>query len=344
MSIECSVVVPLFNGELNLPTLHLRLIATLRRLAIPVEIIYVDDGSTDQTAELIRELHAQDAAVKAVLLSRSFGRQAALCAGMEAATGRVIITIDGTLQDPPELIPDMLDRWSEGYQVVHARCRGRDGLCKRAVRFLSGRVLRNISDVSNGLDAGDYALMDRSVVEQLNALPERTRSIPGLRRWVGFRQADVFYDRDRWRDGKSNGSFVRLARVGLNGVFAFSDAPLKLVSIAGAAIVCLAIVAATAKILGALATGWTAVGLVGLAGIQLLGMGVLGEYIALIHHEVRGRPLYIARERLGFRRSPRPVRNVLEFLPSSEVERQEQLTAARLSRDWSDPLLSRDAR
>lgn len=345
MSIECSVVVPLCNEELNLPTLHLRLMATLRRLAIPYEIVYVDDGSTDKTAAMIRELHAQDSSVKAILLSRNFGHQSALCAGLEAATGRAVITIDGDLQDPPELIPEMLDRWSDGFQIVYARRRKRqEGFFKQGACYLFYRVLRHLAEVPIPLDTGDYALMDRSVVEQLNSLPERTRFIRGLRGWVGFRQTDVLYDRDKRRDGESKYSFMRLARLGLDGIFAFSEAPLKAISLAGAALLAAGSLVATLKLVGMTGLGWTGIALIGLAGIQMCGMGVLGEYIARIHHEVRGRPLYIARERLGFRPAPRPVRNVLEFLPSRETDRQEQLTAGRLSGDRADPLLVHEPR
>lgn len=339
MSIECSVVVPLCNEEPNLPTLHVRLVATLRRMAIPHEIVYVDDGSTDGTAEMIRELHLQDSAVKAVFLSRNFGHQAALCAGLESATGRVVITIDGDLQDPPELIPEMLDKWSEGYQIVYARRRKRqEGVLKQAACFAFYRVLRRVAEVPIPLDTGDYALMDRSVVEQLNALPERTRFIRGLRSWVGFRQADVLYDRDRRHDGESKYSFMRLARLGLDGIFAFSEAPLQAVTLVGALICGLACLAGALKVLGFVTLGWTAAALIGLAGVQLLALGIMGEYIARIHHEVRGRPLYILRERLGFRPLPRPARNVLEFLPSREADRAEQLTAGRLAARWNESL------
>jgi len=339
VAIECSVVVPLCNEELNLPTLHVRLMATMRGLVMPYEIIYVDDGSTDRTAEMIRELHKQDPSVKAVFLSRNFGHQAALCAGLEAATGRAVVTIDGDLQDPPELIPALLDKWSEGYQIVYARRRKRqEGFFKQFACFLFYRVLRGLAEVPIPLDTGDFALMDRSVVDQLNALPERTRFIRGLRSWVGFKQADVLYDRDRRHDGESKYSFARLARLGLDGVFAFSEAPLKAITALGMLICGAAGLIALAKVFGLSSLGWSAAAMIGLAGLQLFSLGIVGEYIARIHHEVRGRPLYITRERLGFRPPPRPVRNVLEFLPSRETERQEQLTAGRLSGSWDDPM------
>ncbi len=340
VSMECSVVVPLCNEELNLPNLHLRLTATLRPLAIPYEIIYVDDGSTDRTADMIRDLHYQDGAVKGVFLSRNFGHQAALCAGIEAACGRAVITIDGDLQDPPELIPDMLEKWAEGHQVVYARRRKRqENPFKQAACFVFYRVLRHVAEIPIALDTGDYALMDRAAVEQLNAMPERTRFIRGLRSWVGFKQTDVLYDRDRRQDGQSKYPFSRLARLGLDGLFGFSEAPLKAITRVGLLICVLALTGLALEVAGTLNTQWLGPALFLLAGVQMLGLGILGEYIARIHHEVRGRPLYVLRERLGFRRLPKPAPNVLEFLPSRESDHQEQLTAGRLGIGRTDALL-----
>ncbi|MBI4580852.1 MAG: glycosyltransferase family 2 protein, partial [Planctomycetes bacterium] len=344
VSIECSVVVPLSNEELNLPSLHLRLTATLRRLAIPYEIIYVDDGSTDRTGEIIRELRRQDSLVKAVFLSRNFGHQAALCAGLEAAAGRAVISIDGDLQDPPELIPELLDKWNEGYQIVHARRRKRqENPFKQAACFVFYRVLRRLAEVPIPLDTGDYALMDRQAVEQLNAMPERTRFIRGLRSWVGFRQADVLYDRDQRRDGRSKYSLARLARLGLDGIFGFSEAPLKAITGAGVLIGGLAAAAFVMQTAGLWAGSRLGSALALLAGVQLLGLGILGEYVARIHQEVRGRPLYVARERLGFKPLPRPAPSVLQFLPSWEADRNEKLTAGRLIGDRTDAVLRRDS-
>lgn len=339
MSTECSVVVPLCNEELNLPSLHLRLSVTMRRLAIPYEIVYVDDGSTDRTAEIIRELHYEDASVKAVFLSRNFGHQAALCAGIEAATGRAVVTIDGDLQDPPELIPELLDKWNEGYAIVYARRRKRqEGLFKQAACFVFYRVLRRMAEVPIALDTGDFALMDRQVVEHLNAMPERTRFIRGLRSWVGFRQTDVLYDRDRRHEGESKYPFSRLARLGLDGLFGFSEAPLKLITIGGMLVCGLALLGLLLELLGLLGAGKLGQALVFLGGVQLIGLGILGEYVARIHHEVRGRPLYLTRERLGFKNSPRPVPNVIEFLPA-EKNRSEELAAGRLAEKWTSALV-----
>lgn len=345
MPVECSIVIPLHNEELNLGALHLRLTAALHPLAIPFEIIYVDDGSTDNTAKLIREMHDRDPAVKAVFLSRNFGHQSALCAGLEAAGGRAVITIDGDLQDPPELIPSLIERWRDGYQIVYARRRTRqENRFKQAACFVFYRILRRLAEVPIPLDTGDYALMDRGVVEQINSLPERTRFIRGLRSWVGFRQTDVLYDRDKRREGKSKYSLAKLARLGLDGIFSLSQAPLKAITLIGIALSLSAVAAGVSTVAGITPFGGTRIAIVGLAGLQMLGLGVVGEYVGRIHSEVRGRPLYIARERLGFRPPARAVRNVLEFLPSRESDRQEQLTAACLGADWSDALLAGDDR
>ena len=338
MAVECSVIVPLCNAQQSLPTMHLRLSSTLCRMAIPYEVIYIDDGSTDDTASIIRDLYEQDSSVKAIFLSRNFGHQAALCAGLEAASGRAVITIDGDLQDPPELIPKMIDKWHEGYQVVYARRRRRpDHPLKRTACFLFYRTLCQLSDLAIPLDTGDYALMDRQAVNQLNAMPERTRFIRGLRSWVGFKQTHVEYDRDRCYEGKSKYSVQQLARLGLDGVFAFSQVPLKGIAVLGVLVMLLATgsLVLTASGLGQRVTEHTGLLWLGsclalLGGVQLTSMGVIGAYLGRIHDEVRARPLYVTQERLGFQRLPRPVPNVLEFLPSETVEHQDSLTAARL--------------
>lgn len=346
MSLECSVVIPLCDEEQNLPTLHLRLTATLRRLAIPYEIIYVDDGSTDRTAEIVRELRQQDSEVRGIFLSRNFGHQAALCAGLEAATGRSVITIDGDLQDPPEVIPQLIDKWRQGYQVVFARRRRRrENVVKRAAYFLFYRLLRRLSEIPIPLDTGDFGLMDRQAVEELNGLPERTRFIRGLRSWVGFKQTEVEYDRDIRRGGQSKYTFGRLVRLAMDGIFAFSKAPLKAITAAGVLVTLLSIAGLVASAAGGwgllsnhIGLMWLGSALALLGGVQLIGLGVAGEYVARIYHEVRGRPMYVTREKIGFRPMPRAVPHVIDFLPPEPTERQEKLTAARLSPDWADKL------
>lgn len=342
MASECSVVVPLFNEELNLPTLHLRLTATLRRLAIPYEIIYVDNGSTDQTPALISELNAQDEAVKGIILSRRFDRQAGLCAGLEAANGRAVITIDGNLEDPPEVIGQLIEAWHEGYEVIFARRRRRKNSLYQGFSFLCHHVLRLVSEIDIPTDTGELTLMDRRVVQELNRLPEHTRCTAGLRSWVGFRQTVLEYDCQTGLSRASRSPVSRQVRNLIEGLLAFSNAPLKGIMVVGCLITAIALVGligvlSTTGVSGPAGTGtilmgWT-LGLLG--GIQLVCLGVVGEYLSRVYREVRGRPLYVNRERIGFQSLPRPARNILQFLPSQAAQRQEAATTARAKRSWN---------
>ncbi|NLX14852.1 MAG: glycosyltransferase family 2 protein [Phycisphaerales bacterium] len=347
MKPECSVVVPLCNEERNLPTLHLRLTATLCKLAIPYEIIYVDDGSTDETPRIIAETQRADARVRGLFLSRNFGHQAALCAGLDAAAGRAIVSIDGDLQDPPELIARMIEKWHEGYHVVYARRRRRkDNPLKLFACHVYYRLLRWASDITIPLDTGDYALMDRQALDQLNAMPERTRFIRGLRSWVGFRQTEVEYDRDPRRDGESKYPFGRLLRLGLDGLVGFSDKPIKAIASMGVMLTIAALIGCVAGAMSLVRGGNATVLLMSLmtvfGGVQLLALGVVGEYISRIYNEVRGRPLYLIRERIGFNAHPRPVPKIAEYLDTQAAHRHESATALRLKRTHNDKLAQRD--
>lgn len=334
MSAECSIIVPVFNDGASLPTLHLRLTAMLRRLAIPYEILYVDNGSTDQTPEIISSLHREDSAVKGIILSRRFGRQAALCAGLEAATGRSVITIDGNLTDPPEVIPRLIEAWHEGYEVIFARRRRNKSLLHRAASRVCRRILRQVSEVPIPTDTGELTLMDRRAVEELNSLPERTRFITGLRSWVGFRQAVLEYTPESPRSGA--GSVYSLSRqlhTVVEGVLAFSSAPLRLITTLGCAV---SLVSIGGLLIGGFRFGiidaqgagsvliGSGLGLLG--GVQLVCLGIVGEYMARVYQEVRNRPLYVTRERVGFLPHPRAVRNILEFLPTESTALQETAT------------------
>jgi len=326
--IECSVVIPLCNEERNLPILHARLTDVFTQLGLSYEIIYIDDGSTDRTAEIIHELHEQDPAVKGVFLSRNFGHQAALCAGLSAAGGRAVVSMDGDLQDPPELIPDMLRHWREGYKIVFARRRRRrEHFLKRAAYFTFYRLLRMVSEIEIPLDTGDFALMDRQAVDELNNLPERTRFIRGLRSWVGFRQTEVLYDRDARHHGETKYSLARLFRLAMDGIFVFSDAPLKLITLLGCFISVLAMSGLSLSLLipwnvdpsiiGMFAVGS---GLVLLGGIQLIGLGVIGEYMGRVYREVRARPLYVTQSRIGFDPMSRLRPEVIQFARQDQHE------------------------
>ncbi len=344
---ECSIVVPLHNQERTLSTLHLRLTATMGRLAIPYEIIYVDDASTDQTPSIVAELHGQDAAVKAIFLSRRFGAEAAWCAGLEAAAGRAVITISGDLQDPPEVIPELIDKWHEGYRIIYARPRQRSwrSPARRAACAVLQRILQRFCRMPISLDTSDFALMDRQCVDQLNNLPERTRSLRGLRRWVGFKQTQIEYDGEICLDGASRHTVKPLIRLAVDNLFAFSDLPLKAIMGLGCLVMCLAVggLAMAAGLLGSLAPEmvaltWVGAGLALLGGVQLICLGVVSEYIARIHRDSSNRPLYLVGRRLGFEVFPRVVPDVLAFLPQEPAARQEAETARRLSHNVSDVL------
>ncbi|UCC99498.1 MAG: glycosyltransferase family 2 protein [Phycisphaerales bacterium] len=342
MACECSVVVPLYNEELNLPTLHLRLTAALRRLAIPYEIIYVDNGSADQTPALISELHAQDEAVKGIILSRRFSRQGGLCAGLEAANGRSVITIDGNLEDPPEVIGQLIEAWHEGYEVIFARRRRRKNSFYQILSSLCHYMLRLVSEVDIPTDIGELTLMDRRAVQELNRLSEQTRCITGLRSWVGFRQMVLEYDCQSGLSSASGSPVSRQVRTVLEGLLAFSNVPIKGITVIGCLVAAVALFGMIGSLdkteisgsagAGAMILGW-ALGILG--GIQLMCLGVIGEYLSRVYREVRGRPLYVTRERIGFQPLPRPARNILQFLPSQAAKRQELATNARVKRKWN---------
>ena len=239
--------------------------------------------------------------------------------------------------------PELIEKWRAGYQVVFARRRSRcENVLKKAAYFSFYRLLRQVSEVPIPLDTGDFALMDRRALDEMNNMPERTRFLRGLRSWVGFRQAEVEYDREPRHTGRTKYSFRRLLRLAMDGILSFSDAPLKAVTLTG----CLGVHCrrwqawsapspacgrSAASTRGMVVLG-TAMGMLG--GVQLIGLGVLGEYMSRIYREVRGRPMYVARDRVGFQRMPRPVPDVLEFLTPEARERREKITAARLSPGW----------
>lgn len=303
-----SVIVPIFNEEDTLPELHRRLVAALDSTRHDWEILFVNDGSRDRSPQLIRDFHAADPRIKLLNLSRNFGHQPALTAGVHHAQGRCVILIDGDLQDPPELIPALVEQWTAGHQVVLAHRTARPEHGPRALGFrFFYPLMRWLSDLPQGPDAGIFCLMDRAVVDHFNRLPERNRFIPGLRTWLGFCQTCIPYVRQPRRAGSPKQTLARLLRYALDAMFSFSYKPLRLATWLGFVVSAVAFLLAVFYFLDFFwknkqaGSGFTTtiLCLLFLGGVQLVCTGILGEYIARIYEEVKQRPLYIISDSLG---------------------------------------------
>lgn len=301
-----SVVVPCYNESSNLDALFGRLEAVLDGIGEPYEIVCVDDGSRDDTLARLAAHHQRNPAIKVVGLSRNFGKEIALTAGIDFAEGEAVIPIDADLQDPPELIGELVARWREGNDVVFATRRTRQGesLAKRATANGFYRVIDRMSEVEIPRDTGDFRLMDRRVVDALAALPERNRFNKGLFSWVGFRRTSIAYDREPRHQGQTTWSYWKLWNFAIDGITSFSSAPLKIWSYVGVLISALALLYAGYLVLRGpdysvpgYASLMTAVLFLG--GIQLISLGVLGEYLGRIFTEVKQRPLYLVRDTWG---------------------------------------------
>ncbi|MGH8009648.1 MAG: glycosyltransferase family 2 protein [Candidatus Binatia bacterium] len=303
-----SVVVPVFNEETVIAELYRRLTRSLDGIRESYEMIFVNDGSGDQSLSLLCELTRQDGRVKVVNFSRNFGHQAALQAGLDGATGKAVILMDADLQDPPEMLGRFVELWRQGYEVVYAvRRKRKETFLKRAGYALFYRTMKAIAEIDVPLNAGDFCLLDRSVVDTLAALPERNRFLRGLRSWVGFKQVGVEYEREARHAGVPKYTLRKLIRLALSGYIGFSAMPLR-------AAVWLGFLSAGTGFTVALwvlitklmdipsPRGWasTVALILFVGGIQLLMLGIIGEYVGRVYDEVRQRPLYIVHSRLGF--------------------------------------------
>lgn len=305
-AIIVSVVVPAFNEEENLDALWQRLAPVLDRLG-GSEVVIVDDGSADATWDEISRLAAADPRVRGLRLSRNFGHQAALSAGMAHARGQTVCFLDADLQDPPELLEDLLEQWRAGHEVVYAIRRTRkEGLVKRTAYRTFYRLYRRLANIDVPLDSGDFALLDRAIVDRILALPEHNRFLRGLRSWVGYRQVGVEYDREARHAGEPKYTARQLFRLAFDGLLAFSSVPLRLasflgilVALSGGLYIAAAIVARV--FLGGVPDGWTSIIAVVLSigGMQLIVVGVLGEYVARIYDESKARPNFLVAETTG---------------------------------------------
>lgn len=304
-----SLIIPIYNEEETIPELYRRVSAVMDSLDDSVELILINDGSRDRSLKLMRELQERDARVCYISFARNFGHQAAVTAGLNFARGQVIVVLDADLQDPPELIPKMIESWQAGYHVVYAQRtkRKKESWFKRLTAYVFYRLLRQLADVDIPADTGDFCLMDRQVVDVLNSMPERNRYIRGLRAWIGFRQTAVKFERDPRFAGEVKYTFKKSLALAINSLVSFSKIPLRLSTYLGLFSALIALLMALLVLywrlqqpdspVTGLATILIAVFFLG--SVQLISIGILGEYIGRIYEEVKGRPAYTIAEIAG---------------------------------------------
>jgi dolichol-phosphate mannosyltransferase len=312
---EYSFVVPVFNERETLEELYRRLVPVLEELDGPSEVLLVDDGSTDGGFEIMLGLHQRDNRFKLVRLSRNFGHQLALTAGMDHAAGRAVVVMDADLQDPPEVVLELAKRWREGYAVVYAVRDKRIGETRLKLWTANAfyRLLRRLTEIDIPGDAGDFRLIDRRAMDAMTSMREHNRYLRGMSAWVGFDQTGVRYVRDGRYAGRTKFSLRKMVRFALDGIVSFSDAPLRLVLNGGFLVSAFAFFVGIAAMVVKLADfytvpGWASIVVVlaFLGGVQLMVLGVIGEYVAQIHKEVKRRPLYLVRELVGVDESDAP--------------------------------------
>ncbi len=305
MAITFSIVAPIFNELENIPELYRRVKAVMSAMHDPWELVLVDDGSSDGSTEAIRALAQHDKHIRPVIFARNFGHQVAITAGWDYARGQAVVIMDADLQDPPEVIPELVAKWREGYEVVYAVRAEREGETwfKKVTAAMFYRLVRRITDVKIPVDTGDFRLMDRKVVDVLKTMREKYRFPRGMSAWVGFRQIGVPYRRATRFSGVTKYPFSKMFKLALNAITGFSYFPLQLATYFGFASAGLSIVAIPVVIImrllehGAfLGQATTLIAVLFLGGVQLISLGVLGEYLGRIYDEVKGRPLYIVRE------------------------------------------------
>ena len=312
---ELTVIVPCFNEEPVIEETHRQLTEFFQKqLPIPYEIIYVNDGSRDRTLEILRDIASRDPNVRVLAFARNFGHQMAVTAGIDAASGKAAVLIDADLQDPPEAIRDMYKRWKEGYHVAYGQRTEREG--ESAFKLLTAkifyRLINRLSDVDIPVDTGDFRLMDRKVIEAIKDMPEQDRFLRGMISWVGFKQIAVPYRRAARFAGESKYPFFKMLRFAIDGIVSFSSTPLRMVMWIGIYTVLFSFIGiAYALILRLFTTnfvqGWTLlfIAMLFLGGVQMISLGIIGEYVGRVYREVKGRPLYLVNERIGFRNKAR---------------------------------------
>jgi len=311
-----SVVIPTYKSEANLPLLIERLVKVMRETANAFEIVFVNDNSPDNSLSLLRQASKVNDAIKVVSLSRNFGQQIATSAGLNFAQGDAVIIMDDDLQDPPEFIPTLLKKWEEGYEVVYAIRQSREeNFLKQFGYKLFYRILGRLSQIKIPEDSGDFGLIDRKVVDILNSMPERDRFVRGLRAWVGYRQIGVECKRAARYKGKPSYNLFKIIKLSLDGLVSFSNIPLQISSTVGFFVSGFAFLGMLLTVLQRIVTfffpdnvlavwpGFSTIvlSILFLGGVQLISIGILGEYIARIYNEVKQRPLYLVKETIGFK-------------------------------------------
>lgn len=307
---DYSIAIPVYNEEKNIITLYRRLSSVMKSLKKDYELIFVNDGSTDRTLFLLAELHKKDAKVKIINFSRNFGHQMALTAGLKFTQGELVAVIDADLQDPPEILPDFFKKIDEGYDVVYAvrKKRKENFLLKFAYNSFY-RLLKKMADIDIPLDAGDFCVMRKPVVETLNKLPERNRYLRGLRSWVGFKQTGISYDRQARYAGRSKYSLTKLIKLAFDGIFSFSYLPLQLMFYGGLASLFFSFLGVIWAVYQKFFTSnyqrvpgfaTTIILVMFIGGLQLFSLGIVGEYMRRIYDETKQRPSYVIESMIGF--------------------------------------------
>lgn len=299
-----SVVIPVYNEEMNIGKLYQRLCNALQPLHTEWEVVYVNDGSKDRSLSILQGLAETDSHVKYIDFSRNFGHQLAITAGIEYASGEWIVIMDGDGQDPPELIPELLNKAKEGYEVVYARRRKRDGenFLKKLTARLFYRLLAKITSIEIPVDTGDFRIIHRKIQRILSKMSEQHKYIRGQISWIGFNQTYLEYDREERMGGATKFTYRKMMRFALDGISSFSTWPLKVATISGFIVSAISFVliiySLYQKFFGTTEPGWTSlhISVLFLGGIQLIGIGMLGEYLGRVSDNVKNRPHYIVRD------------------------------------------------
>ena len=302
---DISVIIPVFNEEKNIQNLYDRLSQVMQNLNVTYELIFVNDGSKDASIGLIKVLSKKNKEVKYIDFSRNFGHQIAVTAGLDKTSGNAVVIIDADLQDPPELIAEMYQKRKEGFEVIYAKRKNRKGesFLKLMTAKLFYRILSKMTSISIPVDTGDFRMIDKKIVEVLREMPEKNKYLRGQISWVGFNQTFVEYDRQERQAGATGYTYRKMLHFALDGITAFSDVPLKVVTYFGFMVSIIAFFVAIYALLAKFVwensvPGWTSlmIAILFIGGIQMIAIGIIGEYLSRMNHNIRNRPLYIIRE------------------------------------------------